>query len=227
MSWREKILRALRTEAVAMPSKWGDTPITHLAHEIQTLSGELNEQERTLIIATFVDLIGTPDEYVLRRYPDEYWADISFLLLCLPGNEKRDLQMPIFSRLFVDTAGRRTRNAVGTHLTTTCLVHAFIAVGGKFTAPQLNALCEVREHAPIAWLSAAAWSNLFKIARLNTIELLRCGKVDVGVFVLGLDDWAALWPSDQNFLTVVRQFHEVVSDAQEREHFTKWLAKES
>lgn len=221
--WKEGIILAMLSDPFAEQDKFGSTPVTYLATRIGSLSDESKKGDRESVVDAFRDIIIMPDKALMSLEPVVYWEQISFLLSFLPGSEKESLQQPILSKLF-DEEGEKVHCC--TPYVSTLLVHAFVGgVNGKLTTRQLEALSDVKESAPIAWVSAAVLSGLFDLARVFAVDLLRMEGVDLNRFFLGLRSWAALWPSEEEFYAMVKEFRDAIPTAEGKSTLDRWLGR--
>jgi len=213
--WRERIISVLASEKETVPGRAGETPLSNLADEFSTLGGR--QDERIAVVNVVMNLVSDPSAELVAKDAGEYWRRLSFLVRYLPGLEKQELQSAFFAKLF-DEEMRASGLSV-------FALHGYIAAGGRMTPIQLNRLDEIKEHAPIAWLGAAAMSSLFQFAREKTLEMLRAGRIDLNAFMLGMDSWKARWDREQDFQRLMIEFQDAVQTPAEKGKFDRWLER--
>lgn len=213
--WRERITRVIIDERNAVPGRSGETPLTDLADVVAKLG--IRDEERMAVVGAVSVLISNPEADLVELDPEGYWNALSFLVRYLPGPEKQDLRSVFLSKLF-DEDMRSSRLSV-------FALHGFIAAGGRMTPAQLNRLIEIKEHAPIAWLGAAAMSSLFQLAREKALEMLKTGQLDVNAFILGMDSWRMRWDREQDFHRLMIEFRNAALSQEQKGKFDRWLER--
>ena len=213
MNWREKILGALKRERSAVPGRAGETPLSDLASELAQLSVSRQPE----VVEAITRLVMHPDIESMGGDDKEYWSGLSFLTKYISGVEKDALRSAFYGKIF-DREMRKNRLSV-------YALHGFIAARGRLSPDQLRSLTEIKEHAPVAWLGTAVMSGLFDFARESALQMLREEKLDLRLFLLGMDAWSSVWDERGNFKRLMEEFRDAVPSSEGKKKFTKWLER--
>ncbi len=211
---QEKIVDVLECQQDAVPGRAGETPLGNLAAEFSRL---YYYSDRFALVHALAGMVLHPDIKSIERGEKEYWLSICYLAEYLGDVDKSTLRVAFREKLF-DQEMRRKRLSVWG-------LHGFILAGGKLTISELESLAEIKEHANVAWLGAAAMSSLFDFARENTLKLLKEDRIDLRSFLLGMDAWSKIWDSHENFKSLIEQFRDAVPSPEGKAKFTKWLER--
>ena len=214
--WRKKILYVIELDRIAIPGRAGETPISDLASYLSRLD---NDEIAGIVIAAISDLVSNPPvDFAHYGGEKNYFQDITFLLSKIKDNEKKSLSSLFYDLLFSCDLALEIR---------TTMLRAFMCSKGSLTIDELNKLQEIKDFAPLVWLSACFSSGHQLLAKQNAIELIALLKININLFLPCMFHWQDDW--DENLLgkfqDTIIELRNACKSNEDKSKFDKWLIR--
>ncbi len=206
--WIEKIKDAIRRDKAGVSRPDGETPLTDLACDIESLPAESSDA------AAAIDAVGTLSA---SRDDDVLWEGLSYLSTHFP--------IAYWDPLRLVFRGAVTGNDRLKGRSLAYALQAFTNLKGRLVPKDLDEIRDDLGSDVIVWLNALIATGDCPRVREAAADALRTGRLRAATLIVHLDRWYQLWSKPEVFREMIASFSVAAVNSSDRDRFEAWLTR--